>query len=100
MATAKFTSRSATPGAVEDRADQHEHRDRQQRVLAQAGVEILWHGQQAEPLRVGIGQRDAGGAGQAERRADGHAHQHHHEEGDKQQGGDHAGALTPAGRGG
>ena len=38
--------------AVEDRAHQHEHRQRQQRVLGDAGVEVLRHGQQAEPLRV------------------------------------------------
>ncbi len=86
-------------GAVEDRADQHEHRDRQQRVLAEAGVEVLRHGQQAEPLRIAVGQRDAGRAGQAQRRADRHADQHQHDEGDEQQRGDHCAPSPVVGRG-
>ena len=75
--------------AVEDRAHQHEHRYRQQRVLAQAGIEVLRHGEQPEPLRIGIGQRDGRRTGQAQRRADGHAQQHQRHEGDEQQRRDH-----------
>ena len=37
-------------GAVKDRTHQHKHRNRQQRVLAQAGVEVLRNGKQAKPL--------------------------------------------------
>ena len=60
-------------GAVEDGADQHEHRDGEQRVLGDAGVEVLRHGQQAEPLRRRRWRARCSGAGQAERGPDRHA---------------------------
>ena len=76
--------------AVEDGAHQHKHRDRKQRVLAQTSVKVLRHGQQTEPLHVGIGQCDAGCTGQPQGRADRHAKQKHDDEGDKQQRRNHA----------
>jgi hypothetical protein len=94
MATAKFTRRSGHARAVKDRAHQHEHRNGQQRVFAQAGVEVLRHGQQAEPLAVGIGQRNGGSAGQAQRGANRHAQEHQAQKGGKQQRGDH-GCCSP-----
>ena len=86
-------------GAVEDGAHQHKHRNRQQRVLAQTGIKILRHGQQAKPERIGIGQRNTGRARQTERRANRHAQQHHDNEGDEQQGRDHGNTLSRAGHG-
>ncbi len=68
------------PGAVEDRADQYEHGNREQRVLAEPGIEVLRHRQQPEPGRFGIRDRDGGRAGQAERGADRHAGGHHAQE--------------------
>ncbi|MCY1517794.1 hypothetical protein D9M68_524930 [compost metagenome] len=88
-------------GAVEDRPHQHEHGDRQQRVLRQARVEILRHGQQAIPGRVQVGQHDGHGAAQAQRHADRHADQHQDDEDGEEDARDHGRSweAVPAGRG-
>ena len=75
--------------AVKDGADQHKHGNGQQRVLAQSGIKVLRHGQEAKPLGIRVGQRDASCACQTQCRANGHAHQHHDHKGHKQEGRDH-----------
>eukprot|EP01034_Spumella_vulgaris_P038626 gene38626-47703_t len=59
-------------------------------------AEVLRHGQQAKPLAVGIGQRDGGGTGQAQRGTNRHAHKHQAQEGHKQERGDHGWASFAA----
>src|SRR5690606_20557899 len=51
--------------------------------------EVLRHGQQAPPLHVQVGERDAHGAGDAQRRANGHAQEQQRQEGDEEQRRDH-----------
>src|SRR5690606_12770662 len=80
-------------GTVEDRSHQHEHGDRQQRVLGQPGIEVLRHRQQAEPGDVLVGQHDGQRAGHAERHAYRHADHHQDRENREQQGGDHRAGL-------
>ncbi len=93
QAIAKSTSRCGHAGLVEDRADQHEHRQRQQRILGNAGLHVLRRGQQAPPLRIGIRPGDGDDAAQPQRRANGHAGHHQQCEQAEQRGADHAGPF-------
>ena len=67
-------------GAVEHRADQHEHRDRDQRILRDAGVDVGRHRHDALPA-----DPDREPARKPKRHADRHGAEQHHHEGDEQE---------------
>ncbi len=75
--------------AVEDRADQDEHRQGEQRILGDARVHVLRRGEQSPPRRGGIGGDDRDHAAEAERHRDRHAGEHQADEQDDEQGRDH-----------
>ncbi len=77
-------------GAIEHRAHEDEHRDRDQRILGNAGVDVGRHGHDALAA-----DPDRETAREAERNADRHRAEQHQHEGEEQERADHGSTRVP-----